>query len=357
MCRWWREIVCVAEYEELALALIIKPASAPSACSTYQMSPSNPIAPSPKPFIQGYFAGENESALERAQREQEAAEAMAASNAIDEGIKQDRVNARGVVRVVVIGESESGKSTIIRKFFSKHVQENTQGPYRHRTDVERPVPEDVDRAVVGVDHGGYIDSGEGIPQISGVQESRLRLSTGGLWDWIFSEVPSSGLTFRNAWAPYFDNADSVIFLVPVNCFDEYSSESPGESRLEGSLRLWKQVCNCKLLEKVQLIPVFTKTDLMKEKLDSGIHFGRYVSAYGGRPNDLSSASSFLLEQFGMILKGSSGSYRHFSCHFTSATDMAVVQTIAVAIGQERIRRLVLEVLDSGIHRPERQVFS
>ena len=58
---------------------------------------------------------------------------------------------------------------------------------------------------------------------------------------------------RSTWAPYFDNIDSIIFLAPVNCFDQRLAEDPKVNRLEDSLLIWKHVCNSELLKNVQLI--------------------------------------------------------------------------------------------------------
>lgn len=84
------------------------------------------------------------------------------------------------------------------------------------------------------------------------------------------------------------------------------------NRLQDSLIIWRQVCNSKLLENVELIlyvdppdrerPTLTnsfgrapsflnKTDLLKEKLESGVRFKDYIVNYGNRPNDVDSVTS------------------------------------------------------------------
>ena len=76
------------------------------------------------------------------------------------------------------------------------------------------------------------------------------------------------------------------------------------NRLEDSLLIWRHVCDSKLMANIQLIlcvarfgfsesiltgPLrfFNKADLLKEKLESGVRFGKYVPNYGDRPNDVS----------------------------------------------------------------------
>lgn len=67
------------------------------------------------------------------------------------------------------------------------------------------------------------------------------------------------LTQRHAWYPYFDDINAIIFLAPINCFDERLAEDRRVNRLQDSLQLWKAVCSTKLLANVQLILVRTSS--------------------------------------------------------------------------------------------------
>jgi hypothetical protein len=76
-------------------------------------------------------------------------------------------------------------------------------------------------------------------------------------------------------------------------------------------------------------------DLLKEKLESGVRFDKYVINYGRHPNDVPSVTScemfgdshrpmtnlepdtVLKQQFKAVLRGS-GSQRVFYCYLTSA---------------------------------------
>ena len=60
---------------------------------------------------------------------------------------------------------------------------------------------------------------------------------------------------RQAWAPYFTDANAIIFLAPISCFDEQLAEDRRVNRLQDSILLWKAVCSTKLLANVQLILV------------------------------------------------------------------------------------------------------
>ncbi|KAF9648577.1 P-loop containing nucleoside triphosphate hydrolase protein [Thelephora ganbajun] len=166
---------------------------------------------------------------------------------------------------------------------------------------------------------------------TGVQEHHFRINRGqGDEDWILHDVGGSWAP-QSTWRPYyFDDIDSIIFLAPMDCFDQRSEENPTVNRLENTIISWKHICNCKLLTNVQLILLLTKVDLLKEKLESGVRFDKYVLSYGGRANDVLSITSYLRRHFKTILQ-KSGSQRVFHCYLTSAIDTNVVHTIQSAV--------------------------
>ena len=98
----------------------------------------------------------------------------------------------------------------------------------------------------------------------------------------------------------------------MSCFDQRLAEDTSVNRLEDSLLIWKYICNSKLLARIQLILYVTlfilggsaltdsfchtpsflnKIDLLKEKLESGVRFDKYVVNYGRHPNDVPSVTS------------------------------------------------------------------
>lgn len=89
---------------------------------------------------------------------------------------------------------------------------------------------------------------------------------------------------RQAWLPYFDNVDAVIFLAPISCFNERLAEDPTVNRLADSLQLWKSVCASPLLARATLILFLNKCDLLNKKLLAGIEFNKYLTSYKGENN-------------------------------------------------------------------------
>lgn len=60
---------------------------------------------------------------------------------------------------------------------------------------------------------------------------------------------------------------------------------------EDSVLLWKMVVANPLLNKTNLILFLNKCDIMKEKLASGVRFGRFITSYGDRLNDFEATSA------------------------------------------------------------------
>lgn len=122
----------------------------------------------------------------------------------------------------------------------------------------------------------------------------------------------------------------------MSCFDQRLAEDPKVNRLEDSLLIWKRICTSKLLENVQLILFLNKIDLLKDKLESGVRFDKYVVNYGKNPNDVPSVTSFLKQQFKAVLRNTK-SQRVFYCYLTSAADTKAMATTLATVYDGVIR--------------------
>jgi len=89
---------------------------------------------------------------------------------------------------------------------------------------------------------------------------------------------------RKIWAPYFSDANAIIFLAPLSAFDQTLDEESGINRLYDSMQLFKEICGNKLLSDVHMVLFLNKADLLHHKLESGVQVNRYVTSYGDRPN-------------------------------------------------------------------------
>ncbi|KZP28108.1 G-alpha-domain-containing protein [Athelia psychrophila] len=107
--------------------------------------------------------------------------------------------------------------------------------------------------------------------------------------WLFFDVGGSRAQ-RAAWAPYFDDANAIIFVVSMAVFDQTLAEDPSLNRLTDSLFIWKEICRNKLLTEKQFILLLNKKDILASKLRHGIQFSDYFPHYAG-PNDHKNVSN------------------------------------------------------------------
>ncbi|KAL1681909.1 guanine nucleotide binding protein, alpha subunit [Schizophyllum commune] len=133
---------------------------------------------------------------------------------------------------------------------------------------------------------------------------------------------------RQAWAPYFEDVNAIIFLAPISAFDQVLTEDPRVNRMEDSLLLWKSVVSNKLLGHVNLVLFLNKCDLLQSKLDAGVQLGQHMISYGDRPNDYDSVSKYFRNKFGALHQTyTPNKERELYIHFTSVTDTRRTATI------------------------------
>ncbi|KAH9830772.1 G-protein alpha subunit [Rhodofomes roseus] len=153
----------------------------------------------------------------------------------------------------------------------------------------------------------------------GVQEYRFRKGACRLdadREWMLYDV-GGARSLRNAWYPYFDDINALIFLAPISCFDERLAEDRRVNRLQDSLLIWKAVCSSTLLAKVQLILFLNKCDLLEKKIQRGVQVSQYVTSYGTRPNEAKAVAKYFRQQFKDVFLKHSPEKRTFYSYLTS----------------------------------------
>ncbi|EKM61835.1 uncharacterized protein PHACADRAFT_248702 [Phanerochaete carnosa HHB-10118-sp] len=137
---------------------------------------------------------------------------------------------------------------------------------------------------------------------------------------------------RQAWAPYFDDVDAIIFLAPISAFDQVLAEDPRTNRLEDSLYLWQSVVSNKLLANVNIILFLNKCDLLRKKLESGVKLRHHMSGYRDKPNDYDSVYGYFKLKFGALHQHYSPNRdRELYIHGTSVIDTRSTRTIILTV--------------------------
>jgi len=180
----------------------------------------------------------------------------------------------------------------------------------------------------------------------GVVEHPFMISMGsvrGNTNWVIYDV-GGARNQRHAWAPFFQDVNSIIFLAPISAFDQVLTEDPRVNRLEDSLLLWRAVVSNKLLGKVPIVLFLNKCDLLRVKLDAGVQLKSHLVTYGDRPNDYESVSKYLRNKFGQLHNQNSPvREREMFIHYTSVVDKEKTAQIIASV-REAILRLNLKTL-------------
>jgi len=144
-------------------------------------------------------------------------------------------------------------------------------------------------------------------------------------------------TQRQAWLPYFDQVNAIIFLAPVSCFDERLQEDPRVNRLEDSFILWKAICSSKLLTRTTLIIFLNKVDILEKKIASGVMVNQYLPSYGNRPNDTQTIVKYLRQKFKDTVKHNSPEPRLCHIYPTSVIDTRTTAQTLLSVRDGIIR--------------------
>ncbi|KAI0043782.1 G-alpha-domain-containing protein [Auriscalpium vulgare] len=143
---------------------------------------------------------------------------------------------------------------------------------------------------------------------------------------------------RQAWAPYFEDVNAIIFLAPISAFDQVLTEDSRVNRLEDSLLLWRTVVGNKLLANAAIVLFLNKCDLLQSKLESGVLLKSHLLTYGERPNDYESVSKYLRNKFGLIHQQHTPSKdRELYIHYTAVTDTRRTATIIASVRDSVLR--------------------
>ncbi|CAE6435368.1 unnamed protein product [Rhizoctonia solani] len=133
---------------------------------------------------------------------------------------------------------------------------------------------------------------------------------------------------RAKWAPFFDDMDLLIVIVPVSAFDQYLAEDHSVNRLQDSFEMWIELCKTTALHHIPVLLFLNKTDLLEKKLRAGLKLSEFLVSYGDRPNESKRVLQYLTKRF-VGLRKSSRAPRSTPCyiHQTSVVDRSTTQTV------------------------------
>jgi len=117
---------------------------------------------------------------------------------------------------------------------------------------------------------------------------------------------------RKKWIHCFQDVTAVIFCVAMNEYDLMLAEDDSVNRMQESMMLFEEICNCQWFCDTAIILFLNKSDLFNEKIkriDLKVCFPEYT---GGC--DLKPATSFMKDKFTSLNRNRQKAiYVHITC--------------------------------------------
>ncbi|KAL1482701.1 hypothetical protein MTO96_033619 [Rhipicephalus appendiculatus] len=130
---------------------------------------------------------------------------------------------------------------------------------------------------------------------------------------------------RRKWIQCFDDVKAVLYVVALSGYDMTLQEDPTVNRLHESLKLFSSICNNMFFTDTSMILFLNKLDLFREKiLYSDRHLRYYMPDYKGADYDVDSGALFIQHKFQSRNRDPN---KVVYPHFTTATDTSNVQVV------------------------------
>lgn len=155
---------------------------------------------------------------------------------------------------------------------------------------------------------------------------------------------------RKKWIHVFDRVDIVFFHVALNGYYQgliedrtgvsifsvrfstsENANAYNQNQMAESLMLFEQIANSSLFKNSKFVLIFTKVDLLRKDLSSGLNPIRtYYPGYEGEANNVTAVQDFFGNKFKALLHRSIELY----IHYIDATDSSQVKTIVESVQQQ-----------------------
>ncbi|ORY00180.1 G-protein alpha subunit-domain-containing protein [Clohesyomyces aquaticus] len=128
---------------------------------------------------------------------------------------------------------------------------------------------------------------------SGISESNLKITS---QEYRIFDVGGSRPE-RTKWIHVFHDGSTILFFVPMSCYDQVLYEDRTTNEMQESLVLYDSVWKHRLLEQSRKILCFTKMDLFAKKISAGASILQHFPDYEGAPGDISAVQAFFTKKF------------------------------------------------------------
>ncbi|CAE6472630.1 unnamed protein product [Rhizoctonia solani] len=162
---------------------------------------------------------------------------------------------------------------------------------------------------------------------------------------------------RRQWVHCFHDVPAIMFVVSLNGYDQCMFENPSVNRMKDAMDTWNAICDSKYFRSTNIILLFNKDDLFSEKIKKS-SIKRYFSDYEGPEGDAAAGRKYFLRTFLKLSKLSSktpqdsvpsdigtlpSQKREIYTHFTNATsDTALSRVLMTAVEAYWMRTSVVQ---------------
>ncbi|XP_022357189.1 guanine nucleotide-binding protein subunit alpha-12 isoform X2 [Enhydra lutris kenyoni] len=330
-------------------------------------------------------------------------EARRRSRDIDAGLARERRAVRRLVKILLLGAGESGKSTFLKQMRIIHGREFDQKALLEFRDTifdnilkgSRVLVDARDKLGIpwqyseNEKHGMFLlafENKAGLPvepatfqlyvpalsalwRDSGIREAFSRRSefqlnyfpskqdillarkaTKGIveHDFVIKKIPFKMVDVggqrsqRQKWFQCFDGITSILFMVSSSEFDQVLMEDRRTNRLVESMNIFETIVNNKLFFNVSIILFLNKMDLLVEKVKT-VSIKKHFPDFKGDPHRLEDVQRFLVQGFDRKRRNRSRPLFH---HFTTAIDTENIRFVFHAVKdtilQENLKDIMLQ---------------
>ncbi|XP_035316020.1 guanine nucleotide-binding protein subunit alpha-12 isoform X3 [Meriones unguiculatus] len=275
-------------------------------------------------------------------------EARRRSRDIDALLARERRAVRRLVKILLLGAGESGKSTFLKQMRIIHGREFDQKALLEFRDTI------FDNILKGESVKYFLDNLDRIGQLNYFPSKQdillARKATKGIveHDFVIKKIPFKMVDVggqrsqRQKWFQCFDGITSILFMVSSSEYDQVLMEDRRTNRLVESMNIFETIVNNKLFFNVSIILFLNKMDLLVEKVKS-VSIKKHFPDFKGDPHRLEDVQRYLVQCFDRKRRNRSKPLFH---HFTTAIDTENIRFVFHAVKdtilQENLKDIMLQ---------------
>jgi len=141
------------------------------------------------------------------------------------------------------------------------------------------------------------------------------------------------------WIHCFEGITACLFCVALSGFDQTLFEDERTNRMHEALKLFHEVCTSKWFTKTAIMLFLNKSDLFKEKMESGKSIKVCFPDYDGS-NNFDEAVAFIQDKFTTVVDPITKRPIHVYPHITCATNTENIKVVFEIVRDFIIHQLV-----------------